>query len=665
MISIDINTNPDDGKDNPFSKESGLGEGFETLDEMKQRLLDEAVKLVEGSNQQKIDKITNEIEKIELKQRQFDDLTSFISDYSPIESVIPNLSNDEKQKLTKTSPQSSSSSTSVFEQRIENLSRTIESKEFKNYETQLRPFFDSLRDKSAKQTSIDDVNSLVENEVTKQLSNITDVETSLYNSIDLMIANVNEKFDKLSARAEKEKASVESFPEFEKLNEYQERLDGLRENVGAYIEGSVQKIKDSAVASATAGYDEGQTERLMKDAEKEQKRVEKLVSSFNKDFQKYIDKQKEDIAKQYAFNTATNYLRSNKDATRQVASKVYKNAYNDFMQNVQTPDHGLTDEEISTLFAATGGNLDPSKHGKNKVTPPPKFRDPNNLPPTTLDGYSKDPPDNNISSLDTGNGSGGGTGRIGVHMIMSEVRQAIIDPITNLLAIPTDLASAHLQHLSWATTKERIQVPQLVRSMGQTTQHNTESVLGAAGATIGGTMGAAAGGIGMLPGAYMGGAIGTAVGEAIPIETISNMVGYLYEIAENTSKQVEGYSPDLIQSNIDKQLAFLEENISIGQRMGSELAELNDATADLQLTFYREAIELMRPMLPNMILMVKLLTEIVKYINTIITILTTVVGTMFPALLSVVNKGISRFAKKQVRTFTNQMDQLEDNVPFL
>ena len=706
--NININVNPAD--ENDFNQKKAQNH-FDSL--INDKAFDDDLEAFLTSKAQAIVKeleyaedIQKQLEMMEAKaeakavevQKQMDKLLD-TNDDGDLVDVMPVLDPETKNRASQGKGSSVPGSEDVvLAQRIENLNRTIGSKSFRNQSVQLDPFFENLRDKSSKQTSQEDLDRLIQTEVDKQLANINDVETSLFNSIDLMNAQLEAKIQNIEAKLSKENADPGSDPRLQEYQQFQNRLSSLREDVSGYISESVDKIKDSAKDYARAGYDEGETARIIADADKEQKRVEKLVSSFNKDFDKYIDQQKKEIAKDYAFNTAQAYLDTTKGAKMDVAKKIYANAYQDFIDNAPVQSHGLSDEEIAALHAATGGNINPANINTTPVAPPvapnaanpPNVNNPNgtvtpppiqppsgsrkgsSLPPggQGLGNYNnyQGPPNNNSSSLTNPNQSGGsGTqSKIGVHMLLSEVTQAVIDPLMALASIPTELASAHLMHLSWASTKERIQTPDLIRSMGKTTQKNTEAITQATGATVGAVAGSAVPGIGTLAGAYVGGELGELAGNLIPIETVSNMVGYLYEIANNTSKQAEPFSSDLIQSNIDNQLAFLEENVRIGREMGSELAELNDATTDLQLTFYKEAIELVRPLLPAMANILDTIKQGIQLVGGISDSLTAIVNSI-PGAMGFLSGilGIGRGRNKRPRGNQNQMGQLEDNVPFL
>jgi hypothetical protein len=543
----------------------------------------------------------------------------------------------------------------VFQQRIENLDRTINSKEFRNAAVQLNPYFDTLKNKASRLENPDDLMPLVDKENERQLANINDIETTMFNAIDMLFAQTQMKMRSLEASME-EGSSLTEDPRYNELLNFQSQLNSMRDNVSSYIGESVDKLQTESTKFAIAGFDEGDTERKIAEGMKEQKRVEKLVSDFNKEFDSYIDKQKEEVAKGYAFSMAQGYLNSNRDATMQNARRVYANAFKDFQDNVPVSKHGLSDEEIEAIFSATGGDYSKVNFGNApKINVPGKFQ-PGNKPP--LPPSYLNPANNNVSSLQ-GNG-GGGSGKIPIHMIMSEVTSAIIEPMMAIRAALIGFAVPDLKNYMKATRPERINPNEYIESIGEKAGNAATAV----GRTTGSAIGFALGG---LPGAFAGSRIGETIADIIPIEEFAQMVSYLYQIADNTSRQAMAFSPELMQANVDRQLAFLEENIAVGESVGAELAELYDAGTQFQINFYREALEIVRPLLP-------LMTQVVG----LLTIISSAISAQISGILEYLRSGswMSAFAAfatnlanlnrpKPTNNVQNQMDQLDDNVPFL
>ena len=540
----------------------------------------------------------------------------------------------------------------VFQQRIENLDRTINSKEFRNAAVQLNPYFDSLRSKASRLDNPDDLMPLVDRENEKQLANINDIETTMYNAIDMMFAQTQMKMRSLEASME-EGSSLTEDPRYNELLDFQSQLNSMRDNVSSYIGESVDRLQTESTKFAIAGFDEGDTERKIAEGMKEQKRVEKLVADFNKEFDAYIDKQKEEVAKGYAFSMAQGYLNSNRDATMQNARRVYANAFKDFQDNVPVAGHGLTDEEIANLYAASGGKVDIAGQAP-KINVPQNFQGNGPTPPNYLDA-----PNNNMSSLQS-NGGGSGSGKVPIHMIMSEVTSAIIEPILAIRAALVGFAVPDLKNYMKATTAQRINPNEYIESIGEKTGRAATAV----GRTGGSAIGFALGG---LPGAFAGSRIGETLADIIPIEEFAQMVSYLYQIADNTSKQAMAFSPELMQANVDRQLAFLEENIAVGESVGAELAELYDAGTQFQLTFYREALEIVRPLLPLMVQVVNLLTNLVGIVSAGISgiIEYFITGSFAAAVAAAVTNYNNANRPRTTRSTGNSMAELEDNVPFL
>ncbi len=652
-IDINLNVNPDDGEFNDYNKKEAQAHidkliNEQVSDEQLEAFMQTKRDQMEADNakfvQEQQEVMEEALQKFAEQQKTkegFDDLFS-----------LPDISPTEVSKLK--SIGSSGSGDLVFQQRIENLDRTINSKEFRNAAVQLNPYFDSLRNKASRLDNPDDLMPLVDKENEKQLANINDIETSLFNAIDLMNAQVEAKMQRLEQSVE-EGASPQDDPKYQELIGFQGQLSSMRDNVSSYIGESVDKLQSESTKFAIAGFDEGDTERKIAEGLKEQKRIEKLVSDFNKEFDNYIDKQKEEIAKGYAFSMSQGYLNSNPAGSMQNARRIYANAMKDFQDNVPVAGHGLSDEEIANLYAASGGNVDIAAQVP-KINVPGQFQ-PGNRPP--LPPNYLNPPNNNASSLQ-GNGGGSGSGKIPIHMIMSEVTSAIIEPMMAIRMALIGLAIPDLKNYMKATRPERINPNEYIESIGEKTSNAATAI----GRTSGSAIGFAMGG---LPGAFAGSRIGETIADILPIEEFAQMVSYLYQIADNTSEQAMAFSPELMQSNVDRQLAFLEENIAVGESVGAELAELYDAGTQFQLTFYREALEIVRPLLPLMIQIVGLLTlmtsTVSAQISGILEYLRT--GNLALAIAAAIKNLFNADRPDSTRSTRDSMRDLEDNVPFL
>ena len=672
-MAIDINLNVNnDGEFNDYNKKEAQTH-FDDLinnqvsDEQLEDFLKAKQAQVEADNakfvQEQQEAMEEALQKFSEEQKTkegFDDLFS-----------LPDISPNEVSKLK--SSGSSGSGDLVFQQRIENLDRTINSKEFRNAAVQLSPYFDTLRNKASKLENPDDLMPLLDKENEKQLAYINDIETTLFNAIDLMNAQVEAKMQRLEQSVE-EGASPQDDPRYQELVDFQGQLSSMRDNVSSYIGDSVDRLQTESTKFAIAGFDEGDTERKIAEGMKEQKRVEKLVADFNKEFDSYIDAQKEEIAKGYAFSMAQGYLNSTQGATMQNARRIYANAFKDFQENVPVADHGLTDEEIANLYAASGGDVDVAAQAPS-INVPQQFQPINQnggnngsgsggggsgggnnvtIPPNYLN-----PPNNNASSLQSPNAN-----NLPVRTSFSELTSAILEPLRALRDLIVGLSIPDLKPYADASSPNRINPGDYIKHGAEKIQEGMSNYGEFAGAAVGF---AAGGPMGAVAGAGIGGQIGEFIAEILPIEEFAQMTAYLYEIADNTSKQAMAFSPELMQANVDRQLAFLQENIAVGESVGAELAELYDAGTQFQVNFYREALEIVRPLLPLMTQVVGLLTIISSAISAQISGILEYLrsGSLVAAIVAFGANLANLNRPKPTNNVNNQMDQLDDNIPFL
>ena len=171
--------------------------------------------------------------------------------------------------------------------------------------------------------------------------------------------------------------------------------------------------------------------------------------------------------------------------------------------------------------------------------------------------------------------------------------------------------------------------------------------------------------------------IGAAGAVAGPLGLIAAGVtlsaSYLSEIADNTSHNVEAFSPELIMANIDNSLQNLANNMDIANKRGSQLATYQESSNMLSRNLYDLGIELfsiLRPfielvvnVLSFIILLLRMLAITLEKILVVITFILDIVNTGFKESLKAARKIVRFFSGWSTTTLPNFEEEFEKNDP--
>lgn len=221
-------------------------------------------------------------------------------------------------------------------------------------------------------------------------------------------------------------------------------------------------------------------------------------------------------------------------------------------------------------------------------------------------------------------GGGGGfnfdsLGDIASRIGLLKIRMKMVgDAITAVTSIPKELLAITPE----ATTRQGVSVGQV----GGAFAKGLKGATGAAGSAVGGLVGGSIGGaalgtlIGGPAGTLAGGAAGAALGGAVGKATGSLMgdpIPLLGEIAENTAKSVQAFSPQVLVERLDGQISMLKLNIDTANKYGSELAELQMYANTARQEMYKLGVEFLiefKPFFEDMLALIVWIVSGLRYL---------------------------------------------------
>jgi len=474
----------------------------------------------------------------------------------------------------------------VLRARIENVTRSFESSLYGEKESNLFSSLQKTFDKGRRSENLDIVQQNIEEEVRAQMKLLLAFETRNENARNSLEAILIEKIRKEVNKPE-ENQSIEN------NNWLRDRLKEVSDSRNK-IEDEFAKIEADITSKlserATAGFVQGKIERDIRQMEVQGKEEDKIIDTYMKQFGKYVKSTYKQIAEEQAFEVGIQTMEANKDTMRstELLKKVkiaYDKEFTRVMNSVPTETE-LTRDEI----------LEAHQAGQGKFLPE-SFR---------AKGAS---PQYNAKLASNAGGMGGGGGNTGVSSAASEGPDDIPPKRENLsLLLPSskvDMDKVRQNFARWALIQQATG-PMVQASTPKGTQGS--QVFGNA-ATVGG---------GALALGIIGGPLATvAVG-------ITQMTGILAEIAENTSEEVAGFSPEVVLAKVEQTLNRLSVNMSLANQYGKDLANYQKSSSAMSNQLYQLGVDIWGVIDGLAIFLIDILTFVVAMIRMSVLILSTI-----------------------------------------
>jgi hypothetical protein len=180
----------------------------------------------------------------------------------------------------------------------------------------------------------------------------------------------------------------------------------------------------------------------------------------------------------------------------------------------------------------------------------------------------------------------------------------------------------------------------------------------AAGAIVGGMVGGPAG---ALVGGSFGGSVGSALADLLPswIQIASESLAMLDEIAANTAQSSRAFSGDLLSATIDRQMTMLEQNISRGDAVGSQLADIYQSQTQFNLELARLGDRLINAFGPLLELVTDSITGLLKGVNFLVDVAGKVLE-YFAAVVPGLQAALDLYKSSKRRKIGNISSQLNE-----
>ena len=541
----------------------------------------------------------------------------------------------------------------VLVAQVENLERSFESKLFTAKESTLPSSLQRTFEAGRRTKDFEDTQKLVDEKVASATSSAKSFRTNLENPSNTLEARIKDYIDKVSEseNIDQEKLAL--------LHQVLKRVQTVREKTQQSYDEITQAISTEIPESAVRGFAQGKIDRDIEELEMQQKDEDRTVKQFQREFKSFVTKKYKELANVEAFEAAKTYVETNRGKLNKrdldaMAKIAYDKKFEEFMASVSYESE-LSTEEIMAAYQEGQGTFKPEAFRpknapKNFYGKPEKESQPLNIdfdpfagkggkggggggtnPPTGFgpDGEEIPPSRANIGLLSQGGG-------IDIQAIKNfKIAEASINAIGRTLVS--------------ASTKEGVRPGQI---FGQTA--NAATTIGLTGyaasgaATIASGAGLTAGG---LTAAGAAGATAGPIGLMVAGITLS--ASYLSEIADNTSKNVQAFSPDLILADIDNKMKNLVNNMEIANSRGSSLANYQQSSNQLSRQLYNLGVDVFDQVGPFIQIMIDAGTIVIVLLRAL-----TVTGTIIFRLLNTWLEPLTKGVKTVADSVTSMLDWL-------
>ncbi len=655
MASIDIHASQDD------NDEEELNKVIEQNTELQEKLA------ASEHESKQLEKQLRKVPRFRKSARQKpatttkapDSSSSDVYEVDPVDVILPP---EIKASLDKPPSNQLIMTDEKLEARIDNLFRTLNSKSFKERNVTQEPFFEKLFDKATKAEDIESLMSLVKQEQDKQQSSILAYQTNLDNQLALLKAEVDTRLENMQGEEEVDSDRVDRYKSF------QENLNTIQESVRSFVSEAIATLEQKTFDTASKGKAQGDIDRelkeidqQLKDAIKKEKEASKIIQEFDKAFDKYAQEKKKEAASEFAYNEALQ-AKKKLGSSQASVSKTYHSAKDSFLRN--TPDliPQIDDDSKISLYASQGGTF----KSFNFSTIPVSFSSRKNGGGGNQSGGSGG---GNTGGNNTGSNSplppnfNQPPSHNSPVLTFGDFTQALKEFAMSIREVAKVLTVDALSLGVKSTSKEGATAGDAVKFGAKGARAGADITGQLAGAVAGAFVGGPFGGL-------LGSQIGKVLANVLPIEEFAESISLLEQMANNTAERATPFSFELIATKIDKQLAMLDQDMTMGRLYGDQLSSIQRSSNEVQLELKRSFDEFVVALSP-------LIIGILEQIKFLITLLTPMIAAVMGYIMSLapmtflqlMANGTNRINQNRRNRANNragnQAEQLDDNVPFL
>jgi hypothetical protein len=542
---------------------------------------------------------------------------------------------------------------------VENLQRSFKSKLFGEKESTFPSSLQRTFEAGKRVKDFDDVQKLIDKEVAAQTSMLKAFETSNQNTSNLLEARIKDYIDRESSK-EDEKIDRQKLEWlYSRLDEVRKVREDTQQEYDA-IETSIgTKISDSA----TRGFAQGKVDRDIEELQMQQKDEDKVLKQYQREFKSFVTKQYKDLANVEAFEAAKTYVQTNTGKMSQrdvvaMAKIAYDKKFEEFMSSASFESE-LSTEEVMSAFQEGQGTFKPEAF-RPKNAPKNFYSKPQQEePPMDIqwDPMQAGPGGGMMGGSNSGMGGGSGNGSSppigfgpgGAPIPPSRNNIGLLAPSIGIdiqaikrFKVAEASINAVGQTLVAASTKQGVRPGSI---LGNVSKAATTAGLAGYAASGVANLGLATGAAGIGGTTALAGAAGASMGPVgLMVAGITLSTSYLAEIADNTSKNVEAFSPELILSDIDNKFKRLVDNMQIANSRGDKLANYQQSSNQLSRQLYNLGVELFDQVEPVIRILIDFMSIVVVLLRTLTILGTLLYNAMFP-FIEPLAKGVQIIAK--------------------
>ena len=502
-----------------------------------------------------------------------------------------------------------------FKARVENLQRTLKTRTFGEEESIIFSSLQGMYDKATRVKDIDTLKQIVNSATRSQVKTLKSFATDIENQTNLLTAIAETQLEKELAKEEPNKEVMDFYSE--RLKE----LEQVQDKTAKVYSSSKQRIVQGMREEAKKGFAAGETARLQKELERIRKDDDRIVEEYQTQFTSYIETQYKKFAANQAEEKAKSFIEQNagKMSNRKLmiqAGEIFDTEVSSLMAKMDI-ESGASRVDILKLYGKQGDEFSKKNFLKDYAI---KYGQDDFFQQVLKNDYENNP---------------------------------VLKPTKGTLGkyLPDNQTTKNQFHNNIARF---LQIQEGFSSVVSATSEK-------------GTTGAQA------LGGFAKAAYATNTPQGMLIGATLQSVGYLAEIAENTSNRIQAFAPEVLQAKLENKLDMLVRTIRTGESSGSDFAKyqrssnmINAQLFELGVQFYASfgrGVEFAIDSLSLMVILIRALVSGIGFLLSFISKIYETLGSGIRIIVGAIDR-LMNFGKDRTNTAVpDYTDELLKNRP--
>ena len=502
-----------------------------------------------------------------------------------------------------------------FKARVENLQRTLKTRTFGEEESIIFSSLQGMYDKATRVQDIDTLKQIVNSATRSQVKTLKSFATDIENQTNLLTAIAETQLEKELAKEEPNKEVMDFY------NERIKELEQVQDKTAKVYSSSKQRIVQGMREEAKKGFAAGETARLQKELEQIRKDDDRIVEEYQTQFTSYIETQYKKFAANQAEEKAKSFIEQNagKMSNRKLmiqAGEIFDTEVSSLMAKMDI-ESGASRVDILKLYGKQGDEFSKKNFLKDYAI---KYGQDDFFQQVLKNDYENNP---------------------------------VLKPTKGTLGkyLPDNQTTKSQFHNNIA------RFLQIQEGFSPVVSATSEK----------GTTGSQA------LGGFAKAAYATNTPQGMLIGATLQSVGYLAEIAENTSNRIQAFAPEVLQAKLENKLDMLVRTIRTGESSGSDFAKyqrssnmINAQLFELGVQFYASFGRGVEFIIDSLSLMVILIRALVSGIGFLLSFMSKIYETLGSGIRIVVGAvdRLMNFGKDRTNTAVpDYTDELLKNRP--